>query len=61
MIANKNEGTQKVNLTRNDSNASDETQIDKKKGYRMPEELSDNVIIKVIGVGGGGGNAVNGE
>ena len=59
MIANKNEGTQKVNLTRNDSNASDETQSDKKKGYRMPEELSDNVIIKVIGVGGGGCNAIN--
>lgn len=33
--------------------------MDRTEGYRMAEEQPGDVIIKVIGVGGGGGNAIN--
>ncbi len=42
-----------------DNSYSGGASMDRAEGYRMAEEQSGDVIIKVIGVGGGGGNAIN--
>jgi len=46
---------QDIDNTYNDGSAP----MDKTAAYRMVEEQGDDIVIKVIGVGGGGGNAIN--
>lgn len=42
-----------------DNPYNDGASMEKTSGYRMAEEQGGDIIIKVIGVGGGGGNAIN--
>ena len=42
-----------------DNPYSDGASMEKAAGYRMAEEQGSDIVIKVIGVGGGGGNAIN--
>lgn len=42
-----------------DNPYSDGASMEKIAGYRMAEEQGGDIVIKVIGVGGGGGNAIN--
>ena len=42
-----------------DNPYNDGASMEKTAGYRMVEDQGDDIVIKVIGVGGGGGNAIN--